>query len=85
MIRYLTPLLFALGTGWMWHYNRTQETSRLLLPFIEVLAPGLAGDPVAQAQLSVQIMGILTVLIAGYTVVGHLRELRQRRAQQEAD
>lgn len=79
MLRYLTPLMFAAATAWMWHYNGTHDDSKLVLPLVDVIVPEAAGDPAALADASLIGAAGLTALVFVLTVVGHARDVWHRQ------
>jgi len=79
-MRYLTPSILTAVTAWMWHYNRTDADSRLVFPFLDVLLPGVASDPQKMAEVSLQLAVGITVIAWGLAALGHVREVRARRA-----
>lgn len=81
-MRYLTPLLFAAATCWMWYYNATHDSSKLVLPLIDVVFPEVMNDPIALADRSFQAAVVITGAVTVLTVLEHLRAIRQQRQLQ---
>lgn len=76
-MRFVTPILFAAAAAYVGWQNGQHTDRVLVLPFLDVIAPGTAGNAAAQGALSVQIL-------VGLAVVFGLREgyrmMRDRRA-----
>ncbi|MEQ1568300.1 MAG: hypothetical protein ABMA64_21855 [Myxococcota bacterium] len=73
MARYLAPVVFlaaTLGVGW---YNRTHGASKVLVPLIDVFAPG---DPQQLGERSVWVLAGATAVVSVLTVLEHYRAAR---------
>jgi hypothetical protein len=52
-MRFLTPLLFLAAAFYVRHNNATDPNHVLVLPGIDLVAPGTTDDPVGQGQATV--------------------------------
>ncbi|MBA2319986.1 MAG: hypothetical protein H0V89_02420 [Deltaproteobacteria bacterium] len=82
--RYVTPLIFTAMAVWVAWYNGAHDDRYLMLPFIDRVFPGEAGDPRLLAQRSVQGAALIAGVSFLWAVVGHVRfNLRRRKAGSE--
>ena len=77
MIRWFNPLLFLGAALWVWRYNQTHTDRKLMLPFMEAL---VGPDPVAQGEISWQILLAVGLFFLGMAVS---HTIRSRRAPAE--
>ena len=75
-MRFLTPALFLIAALYVRHTNAADPNRVLVLPFIDVVAPGSAGDPVAQGQATVTALFVLAGVFMAW-------ELLRRRSPAE--
>ncbi|MDP2314921.1 MAG: hypothetical protein Q8P41_18625 [Pseudomonadota bacterium] len=76
-MRFLTPALFAAAAVYVGWQNAQHTDRALVLPFLDVVAPGTAGNVAAQGALSVN---ILWGLAAVFTLWELFRMRRDRKA-----
>jgi len=81
-VRYLVPVLFFGGAGYVWHYNETHDDSWLLLPFLDMLA-SLEGDVEAQAEWTWRILVAIGALMLVWTFVDDVRRRGRRKARED--
>lgn len=76
-MRFVTPALFAAAAVYIGWYNAQHTDRALVLPFLDSLSPGLAGNMAGQGALTVQIFAGLAIV---FTVREVVRALRSRGA-----
>lgn len=85
MTRYIWPALMFAATGYVWQYNTTHDSSKLVLPFFDVLMPSLAGDPAALGERTWQVALGLSIGLLLWEIALHIRAIGRRRAAAETD
>ncbi len=73
-MRFLTPVLFAAAAGWMAWYNGQYTDRAVVLPFVELLDPSAAGDPVKLGSLSVVVLAAIAGILAVWEGFRWMRE-----------
>jgi len=77
-LRWLTPLLFFAAAGFVWHYNATHGSTKLLFPFLQVFVSGTPERLGTLSWLLFAGIGVLFTLLA-------LRESLRGRGRQRRD
>jgi hypothetical protein len=78
-LRWLTPLLFFGVAGFVWNYNATHESTKLLFPFIQAFS---SGTPERLGALSWMLFVGIGAL---FTLLAIARTLRERRQGRQGD
>ena len=81
MSRYLVPASFFGATAWVSWYNGAHETSKILLPLVDVFFPASVDDPGQMGARSVQVLFGVSVVVLAFTVREHVRALRSPPAK----
>lgn len=72
-MRAFSPVLFFAAAAGVFWYNGQHTDRALVLPFMDVIDPGAASDPVRQGQLTVQILVGVGVVLAWRAIFAHWR------------
>lgn len=74
-MRWITPLLFLGAAAYVWHYNQTHASSKLLFPFLQALVDG---TPEQLGQWSAGLFAGIGVLFAVLALRDEIRDRRER-------
>lgn len=80
-MRFLSPVLFAAAGLYVAWYNGNHADRVLMLPFMDVVFPATANDPVAQGAVSWK---VLLGLAGIFGVLDAVQWARARRREEDA-
>jgi hypothetical protein len=73
-MRFITPVLFAAAAVYVGWQNGQHTDRALVLPFLDIIAPGTTGNIAAQGALTVNILFGLAVVFGLWEIFRMMRD-----------